>query len=376
MRDRVQLTVELKAESHRLGFDLVGACPAASPAGFARFQKWLECGFDGEMRYLRQREQAYAHPSHVLPSVRSLLMLAMQYRTAEPSATNAGEGRVARYAWGPQDYHDLIHDRLRQLATRVKQLAPDAQVRGVVDTAPILEREFARAAGLGWIAKNTMLINKHVGSWFFLAALLTNLELDYDQPHEADHCGTCRACLDACPTQAFPEPYVLDATKCISYLTIELRGQTPTPSREQIGEWLFGCDICQEVCPWNRGAPISAEPSFWPAKGEGLLPLAQLFSLDEGSFRAHFRDTAMWRSRRQGLLRNAAIVLGNQRAADSVEALAQGLRDEDAVVRSACAWALGKIGGPAAVTALTARFAEESDPPVAQEIKSALDTMQ
>ncbi|HND55076.1 MAG TPA: tRNA epoxyqueuosine(34) reductase QueG, partial [Pirellulaceae bacterium] len=217
------LTAELKARAAQLGFALSGVCPAVSPAGLTRFHEWLAAGYAGEMRYLSDRAAAYAHPSHVLEGTRSLLMLGWNYRTATPAPAPAGTGRIARYAWGAVDYHDLIHDRLHQLADFLRASRPGAKARGVVDSAPLLEREFAQLAGLGWIGKNTLLLNRRAGSWFFLAALLTDVELTYDSPLQVDHCGSCRACLDACPTQAFPQPYMLDATRCISYSTIEAK---------------------------------------------------------------------------------------------------------------------------------------------------------
>jgi len=265
----------------------------------------------------------------------------MNYRTEEPERAEPGEGRISRYAWGTADYHDLIHSRLRQLSGRLLAWAPDARVRGVVDTAPLLERDFARLAGLGWIGKNTLLLNRQAGSWFYLAALLTDRELDYDTPHETDHCGSCRACLDACPTQAFPQPYVLDATRCISYLTIELRTAIPPDLRPLVGDWLFGCDVCQEVCPWNRRAPCSNEPSFAPVPERNPQGLAELFFWTEAEFRDGFRHTPLWRAKRRGVLRNAAIILGNQRANSAIPALSRGLCDPDSLVREACAWALG-----------------------------------
>jgi epoxyqueuosine reductase len=295
------------------------------------------------MHYLSEREAAYEHPRSVLAGVRSVLMLAMNYKSEPAVAPRSGQGRLARYAWGEADYHDLIHRRLKQLAASFHEWVPRASVRGVVDTAPLLEREFAQLAGLGWIGKNTLLLNKSMGSWFFLAALLTDQVLEYDVPYETDHCGTCRACLDACPTDAFPRPYVLDATKCISYLTIELREQVPEPLREGIGDWVFGCDVCQDVCPWNHRVPPSGEPAFAAREDQNPLELAGLFYLTDAQFRARFRKTPLWRSKRRGILRNAAIVLGNQLAATASAALRHGLEDPDPLVQESCAWALQRI---------------------------------
>jgi len=233
---------------------------------------------------------------------------------------------------------------LHALADWLRERTPGAQVRGVVDSAPLLEREFAVQAGLGWIGKNTLLLNKPAGSYFFLAALLTDLDLPADEPFRTDHCGTCTACLDACPTQAFPQPYVLDATKCISYLTIELRDSIPEELRAGIGDWLFGCDVCQDVCPWNQRAPLSDEPMFQPRADENPVDLIALFELDEAGFKERFRHSPLWRAKRRGILRNAAIVLGNQRSRQAIPALTRGLKDEEAIVGEACAWALGAIG--------------------------------
>ena len=250
------VTEKLKAEASRLGFALSGVCPAVTPTGVHNLNLWIDSGYAGQMHYLPDRREAYAHPDSILDGVKSLLMLGRVYRTTEPSPTVADTGRVSRYSWG-RDYHDRIHDDLRSLAGSLSEMVPDARVRGVVDTAPLLEREFAQRAGLGWIGKNSLLLNRQAGSWFFLAALLTDIELDYDPPEEADHCGSCTACLDACPTDAFVAPYVLDSRRCISYLTIELRDAIPDSLREGLGDWVFGCDVCQEVCPWNHRVPRS-----------------------------------------------------------------------------------------------------------------------
>ena len=366
------LTARLKQRACRLGFDLAGACPAVTPPGIDRFGRWLAAGYAGQMRYLADRAGAYEHPRHVLEGVHSILMLATGYRTIEPRQPGPGQGRVSRYAWGA-DYHDLIHGRLRSLARYCRQLVPGARVRGVVDTAPLLEGEFAQLAGLGWIGKNTLLLSPPWGSWLFLAALLTDQALEYDEPFGADHCGSCRACLDACPTGALVDAYQLDARRCLSYLTIELRGPVPAELRSDVGEWLFGCDVCQEVCPWNRPAPVATEEGFQPLAGTNPVDLSALFGLDDETFRQRFRYTPLWRAKRRGLLRNAAIVLGNQRSEAALPALVRGLHDLEPLVRGASAWALGQISGKAAQEALQEALAAEEDPEVRAEIKAALE---
>jgi len=370
--DAASLANELKAQAQALDFALSGICPAIDAPGYERMQQWLASGYAGQMHYLSNRAEAYRHPRGVLDGARSVLMLALPYRTEEPAPLAAGQGRISRYAWGPGDYHDVIHEKLHALADWLRERVPGAQVRGVVDSAPLLEREFAVQAGLGWIGKNTLLLNKPAGSYFFLAALLTDLDLPADEPFRADHCGSCTACLDACPTQAFPQPFVLDATKCISYLTIELREAIPTELREGLGEWLFGCDICQDVCPWNSRAPLSNEPVFQPREGENPVDLIALFDLDEAGFKERFRHSPLWRAKRRGILRNTAIVLGNQRADAAIPALIKGLNDEEPLVRGACAWALGKWDESAATIALRARQKMETDRNVMLEIERAV----
>jgi epoxyqueuosine reductase len=342
----VELTQHLKSAARELGFALAGVAPAVQPTGASRLAEWLARGYAGQMDYIAARQDAYTHPRHVLDGVRSILMLGLAYRTADPAPLEPGQGRISRFAWGERDYHDVVHEQLKQLVAWFKLRVPSAQVRGVVDTAPLLEREFAQLAGLGWIGKHTLLIHKPAGSYFFLAALLTDQELASDEPFTADHCGTCRACLDACPTQAFPEPYVLDASRCISYLTIELRDSIPAELRPGIGDWLFGCDVCQDVCPWNSkpdpriGTALS---EFQPIVDSNPVDLAGLFDLHDEAFRRRFRHTPLWRAKRRGILRNAAIVLGNQRASVAVDALTKGLADTEPLIREACRWALDQI---------------------------------
>jgi epoxyqueuosine reductase len=367
-----ELTSSIKQEAAALGFTLAGVAPAVAPPGAARLDEWLAAGYAGQMHYLADRREAYRHPRHVLDGVRSVVMLAMEYRSTEPVVPQPGEGRISRYAWGSIDYHDFIRERLDNLARQFQAWAPGSLARGVVDTAPLLEREFAQLAGLGWIGKHTLLINRDRGSWFFLAALLTDVELHYDAPHETDHCGTCRACLDACPTDAFPQPYVLDASRCISYLTIELKDAIPAELRAGLGEWLFGCDVCQEVCPWNSRSELSRQAEFAPLEENNPVELARLFELDEAAFRGRFRHTPLWRPKRRGILRNAAIVLGNRPTPAALPALVRGLNDAEPLVRGACAWALGQFSQVAATEALLERRETEPDAEVRGEIDAAL----
>lgn len=367
-----ELAAGLKAAAHDLGFDLVGIASAISPPGFPRLLSWLERGFAGEMHYLPRRAEAYAHPQHVLAGVKSVVMTAVNYRTVEPAECGPNQGRIARYAWGNADYHQLLKARLKQLADWLHTQVPTCRTRPVVDTAPLLERDFARLAGLGWFGKNTLLIHKRAGSYLFLGALLTDVELEPDEPHATSHCGTCTRCLDICPTHAFPEPYVLDARKCISYLTIELRGSIPSELRPGIGAWLFGCDLCQDVCPWNRKAPATNEPGFHPLPELSPADARTLLLMTEEEFQARFADTPLARPGWTGLRRNAAIVLGNRGDEAALPALIHVLNDPSPIVRGAAAWALGRRGGSAAVAALQRRRQLEHDPDVLTELEAAL----
>jgi epoxyqueuosine reductase len=351
------LEPRLKAEAARLGFSLSGVAPATDADGFDRFERWLDAGHAGDMGYLHRGREARRHPRAVAAGVRSVVMVGMEYAAAGASggrqppgedsqhrgadAPRSPVGVVARYARGP-DYHHLIWNRLNALAAWLTNEAPGCSARGVCDTAPLLERDFARRAGLGWFGKNTMLINPTRGSYFVLGALLTDLDLAPDQAFAANHCGTCTACLDACPTGAFPEPGVLDARRCISYLTIEVRTPIPVELREGVGDRLWGCDACQEACPWNRfagrdGVPFPAEPDL------AALDPVEVLTLPEDEFRRRFKRTALWRNRRAGLRRNAAIVLGNVGDERAIPALEAATAEGDEVLQEAAAWAIGRI---------------------------------
>lgn len=371
--DRSQQSTLIKQMAREVGFDLAGIAPAVTPTGYHSFLDWLNQGYAGEMSYLERRKDAYEHPRYVMSSVRSVLMLTLNYRTEEPPSLSGTEARVSRYAWGTTDYHKVIRKKLKQLSRRIREQFPDCETRGVVDTAPLLERDFAQLAGLGWIGKNTLLLNKTEGSWFFLAGLLLGDELDYDTPQETSHCGTCTRCLEACPTDAFVEAGTLDARKCISYLTIELRDQPiPKELRSGMQDWMFGCDVCQDVCPWNRKAPVSIEPAFQPVESFSPVDACELLTLDEEHFQTRFQSTPMSRARRAGLLRNAAIVLGNRGDTAAMPVLLSVLTDSEPLIRGATAWALGELGGPEVAAALEQRLAVESEAEVVHELECAI----
>ncbi|MFO0803119.1 MAG: tRNA epoxyqueuosine(34) reductase QueG [Gemmataceae bacterium] len=331
------LESRLKSEAHSRGFALAGIAPATEADGFPKFAEWLDRGFAGEMEYLHEQRDERRHPNSILENVRSVLMLGMEY--GRESKIQNPKSKIAKYAQGPE-YHRFIWDRMNDLAAWLEAAAPGCAVRAVADTAPLLERDFARRAGLGWIGKNTLLIHPQRGSFFFLGAVLTDLQLEPDAPFAGSHCGTCTACLEACPTQAFPQPHVLDATKCISYLTIELRSPIPEELREPMGSWLWGCDVCQDVCPWNRKTPNEAVLPHDPSLES--LDAIELLGLDEDGFRTRFKKTSLWRNRRPGLLRNAAIVLGNTGDDTALPALRTALNNHP-LIADAAAWAIARI---------------------------------
>ncbi|MEX2220816.1 MAG: tRNA epoxyqueuosine(34) reductase QueG [Candidatus Rokuibacteriota bacterium] len=299
------LTGAVKALALELGFDLVAVGPADPPEHGPAFRRWVEAGHAGTMSYLERRLEERLDPARVLPGARSALCVALNYFQGEPA--DASWRPVARYAWG-RDYHDVIGPRLERLAAYLAE-AGGARSKGYVDTGPVLERDVAARAGLGWVGKNTMLLHPRLGSWFFIGMLLTTADLAHDRPL-ADRCGTCRACLDACPTGAFVAPYVLDARRCISYLTIEHRGDIDPELHAAMTGWQFGCDICQDVCPWNRKAPVTPETEFHP---RASYPGAEaVTAMDDETLRLRFRGTPLLRAKASGLRRNAAIYRENE----------------------------------------------------------------
>ncbi len=341
--DPALIAAQLRAEALRLGFSRVGITSLIEPPHHEAFRGWLARGLAGPLgEWMDRHEPLRRSAMALLDGAASVVMLATDHATLPDSrGCPSGQGRVARYAWG-DDYHDLLRARVNDLSAWLESGVPGCRTRGVVDSAPIAERDFAWAAGLGWFGKNTMLIDPKAGSYFLLTAFLTDVVLPADAPLQTDHCGTCTACLDACPTGALPEPGVLDAARCISAITVESQAPIALDLRPGMGNWIFGCDICQEVCPWNRHAPGSSELTFQPRGSEATLSLAGLLALDEQAFRKRFKGSAIKRAKRTGLLRSAAIALGNKPDPASFPALAAAAADADPVIREAAEWALGR----------------------------------
>lgn len=335
-RPAARVALQIKGKAQALGFDLVGITGAQPPNHSREFERWLAADFHGEMGYMARNAEKRSDPSQVLPDARSIVVAGMNHYTGDHDRA----GRIARYAWGARDYHDVMSEKLKQLSAAINALGgPGTRSLWYVDTGPILERDFAQRAGVGFIGKHTNLISRRLGNWIFLGEVLTNLDLPPDQP-EREYCGTCHRCIDACPTRAIVGPYRLDARLCISYLTIELKGAIPVELRPLIGDHVFGCDDCLEVCPWNRFAKLSAVREF---QRRELPPLTEFLSWDEHQFRDFFRGTPIFRIKRRGFLRNVCVVLGNIGDASALPALERACHDVEPLVREHAAWAVDQI---------------------------------
>jgi epoxyqueuosine reductase len=336
----------IEAQAYALGFDLVGITMLGPVATAPAFDAWVAAGRAGEMHYLPRGAEKRRDTRLPYDGATSAIVVGMSYGGAEPA------GPVARYARG-DDYHDLMVEKLNALhAWLGEQLGAPVRGKAYVDTGPILERDLARRAGLGWFGKNTNLINPRIGSFFFLGALLVELELPSSEPFEADRCGSCTRCLDACPTDALVAPRELDATRCISYLTIELKGAIPEELRGALGDLLYGCDICQEVCPWNEkfatalaaGSPFAPREALGGAALKDARTLArELLAMTQEEFATAFRGSPMKRAKLRGLKRNAAVALGNAGSAEDVDVLTRALDDAEPLVREHAAWALKRM---------------------------------
>jgi epoxyqueuosine reductase len=331
------------------GFDLSGVASAMGARELEYFPHWIAAGHAGEMKYMEARneegELKRASLARVAPWARSVIVCAINYNVDQPYSTevkNPSRGWISRYAWGREDYHEAVFRRLKQVEASLREATEGLQTRSYVDTGPIVERVFAKYAGVGWIGKNTCVINQQKGSWLFLGVILASVELEPDVP-APDRCGTCTRCIQACPTDALLSPYVLDSKRCISYLTIEKRGAISAELRAGMGQQVFGCDICQDVCPWNRKAPRSASPEFAPREELVNPALDWLAEMSAEEFRANFRGSPIRRAKHSGMRRNAAIAMGNSGREEFVPILEAMIEDSEPSVAESAAWAVRRL---------------------------------
>ncbi len=365
----MELEEKIRQKAYELGFSLCGFTSLAPIEHGPFFLWWLEKGYAAEMTYLAKEPVRRLHPQSYFPQAKSAICLGYPYHPPRLPPVNWQQelrGRIAAYALG-EDYHHRVLQRLRTLIGFLQEWVPNLWSKPYVDTGPVLEREWAWRSGIGWFGKNTMLLSQREGSWFFLAEILVNVELGKGGGGR-EHCGRCSRCLSGCPTGALEPGYVLKAPLCISYLTIEYRGFIPRKLRPLMGNWIFGCDLCQEVCPWGQKfGRFSKEAldAFFP-----FLP--ELMGLDEEAFAARFRQSALWRAKRRGLLRNVAIALGNSGNPEAVPPLLKALEDPEPLIRGHAAWALGRLGGSLARGGLEKALGRESVPQVREEILGAL----
>lgn len=371
------LVTQIKDAARELGFEVAGI---ASLEPLERddlaYHKWCAEGHAAGMDYMTRRPELHAHPRSLVSCAQSLITLAVDYATAAPLFEHEHRfGRVARYAWG-LDYHDVVKPRLKSLAGRIEEIAGrEVRARCFVDAVPLLERAVAARAGLGFFGKNTNLLQPRNGSWFFLSEILLDIELPADNREIKVSCGSCRRCLDACPTDAFPAPYVLDSRKCISYLTIENKGPIPRDLRPAVGDWVFGCDVCQDVCPFNRFASDTRWPEFHPEAGVGpRLDLVEVLSIaTDDEFRVRFRGTPLTRPKRRGILRNAAVVAANVGATAAVPALIERIdNDCEPLIRSHSLWALGQLDAERAAPIAERTLKIDPDSMVREEAEMVL----
>ena len=356
MNQNAQITNLVKQAAREAGFELAGVAPVHEFRELDRFREWIAAGRAGEMQYLEARNDSgalkRASLGSTLPWVRSVIVCAINYNTEQPYSTQMNDpqrGWISRYAWGNEDYHDAVMKRLRVVEGRLRGAAADDQIqplqtRCYVDTGPVVERVYAKYAGIGWVGKNTCIINQKIGSWVFLGVILTSLELEADLP-APDRCGSCTRCIDACPTDALVAPYQLDSNRCISYLTIEKRGAIALDLRPGMGHEVFGCDICQDVCPWNRKAPATSAAEFQPREGLVNPALEWLAELTADEFREKFRGSGVRRTKRSGLRRNAVIAMGNSGDQTFAPLLERLKADADEVVAESAEWASKRLSG-------------------------------
>ncbi len=349
MAEQFDISSLVKTAAAEAGFELAGIAAVRHFPELDHFESWIAAGHAGEMKYLESRNESgklkRSSLQATIPWARSIIVCAINYNTTHPYSTQvpgSKRGWISRYAWTKEDYHESVMKRLRTVEHKLRAAVPNMEARSYVDTGPVVERVYAKYAGVGWTGKNTCIINQKQGSWLFLGVILTSLELVPDLP-APDRCGTCTRCIDACPTDAIVAPHQLDSNRCIAYLTIEKRGAIPEELREGIGRHVFGCDICQDVCPWNRRAPATSAPDFQaqePLVNPALEWLAQLSSEE---FHDNFRHSAMRRTKRNGLRRNAVVAMGNSGDHEFLPILDQLAHDEDPTIAEHARWSADKL---------------------------------
>jgi epoxyqueuosine reductase len=362
---RIELVARIREEALRLGFFKVGITPARPLPDKERLMKWLREGMYGEMCYMERQAPKRLDPGLVLDGACSILVLALNYYAAGTFPHSPMKGKISRYAWG-DDYHAIVKDRLEALLTFIKKLEPSARGLCYADTGPVMEKAWGALSAVGWMGKNTTLISRSHGSWFFIGVILLNIELEYN-PGERNFCGRCDRCLKACPAGAIIAPYLIDARLCISYLT-QLRGPIPRRLRPLMGNRIFGCDVCQEVCPWNRFAVKTSEPEFHPREGNLVPDLAPLVGMSMQEFSRRFIKSPIYQTTRDGFVRNVVVALGNSGSGAAVPALEKGLQDASPLVRAHAVWALGRIADKRVRGILESVRAKETHPMVLEEI--------
>ncbi|HEY3226484.1 MAG TPA: tRNA epoxyqueuosine(34) reductase QueG [Planctomycetota bacterium] len=366
----MNLAEQIKTRARELGFEKAGIARVGPLPRAAFLREWLARAYQGDMNYMARDPERREDPSRYDPGAKSVVCVAQNYYTGPRPPAAPSEGVISRYAWG-RDYHDVLGERLDRLREFIASRGHRARV--CVDTSAVLEKLWARAAGLGWQGKHSNLIAKDLSSWFFIGEILVDAELEPDRPFERDHCGTCSRCIDVCPTRAIVAPYVLDARRCISYLTIEHRGPIARELRPLMGNLIFGCDLCLDVCPWNRFAQVTRDPAFEPRPDLSAPRLVEFLGMTDAEFRRRFKGSPILRAKRGGFLRNVCIALGNSGDLSVIPDLVEkGLGDSDPLVRMHAAWALGRLG---AAEPLGSREAIETDTGVRQEIETALQDL-
>ena len=367
--DRAALKRAITTRAHEVGFEKVGFAPASLTGARGRLEEWIARGYAGDMRWMERAPRRRTDTAESLPGAKTVVCLALNYYQGPPPIFRPGRGVISSYALG-EDYHRVLEEKLAAVATFIESRV-GVSCRRYVDTGPILEKTYAVAAGLGWQGKHSNLISRSGSSWFFLGEIVVPLTLPLDSP-ATSHCGTCTRCIEACPTRAIVEPFVVDSRLCISYLTIELRGPIPRELRPLLGQRIYGCDDCQDVCPWNRFAVQSEEAAFFPREPLATMDLVGMLRMSREAFQKATRGSAIRRARYAGFLRNVAVALGNGAEPETLPALVAALDHEEPLVRGHVAWAVGRIGNPAARVPLQNRRSLEADAFVLEEIEGAL----